>query len=174
MIRLRLMAAALLPVLAACAHAPVPKPAVDTPPPRDGRVSYGIIPTGAAGQYHMEEGQTSFGAQTVVNDPPVYPASLVPRNLPVQTVRAKVIVDAEGKVSEVRDLDAASDATHAAFFKAAHDAAMQWSYTPMTVVEEYEDAKGQFSETRKNEPFSFDYAFQFELKDGVPTVSATR
>lgn len=173
MTRVRLLAAALLPVLAACAHAPAPRPAPVTPP-RDAKVSYDIIPTGAAGQYHMEKGQSAVGAETIVNDPPAYPASLVAENLPPQVVRAKVIVDAEGKVSEVRDLDGSGDATHAAFFKASRDAAMHWSYTPMTIMEDHEDAKGNFNQTRKNEPFSFDYAFRFELKDGVPTVSATR
>lgn len=173
MIRPRLLAAALLPLFAACAHTVAPKPA-EPVPPRDTKVSYGIIPTGEAGRYHMEQGQSAMGAQVVANDPPVYPASLVPANLPAQTIRAKVIVDAEGKVSEVRDLDTGGDANHATFLQSCRDAAMQWRYTPMTVIQDHEDAQHNVTQTRKNEPFSFDYAFRFELKDGVPTVSTTR
>ncbi|UPG95271.1 energy transducer TonB [Luteibacter aegosomatissinici] len=162
-------------LLAACAHTPSAKPARPAPPPRDGKVSYEVIPAGGAGEYHMEEGQSSFGAQAITNDPPAYPSSLIATNLPPIVVRAKVIVDGNGKVSDVRDLDtAAVDASHKAFFAATHDAAMRWTYTPMTIVQEHEDARGNFSETRSTAPFSLDYAFRFELKDGKPVVSATQ
>ncbi|KJV36835.1 hypothetical protein VI08_02935 [Luteibacter yeojuensis] len=132
------------------------------------------MPAGAAGEYHMENGQSSFGAQPVTNDPPAYPAALIAANLPQAVVHAKVIVDGAGKVTDVRDLDAPADANHAAFFRATHDAAMHWAYTPMTLVQEHEDAKGNFSETRTTAPFSLDYAFRFELKDGKPVVTTTQ
>ena len=51
---------------------------------------------------------------------------------------------------------------------------MRWTYTPMTVVEDHEDSRGAFHQTKTTQPFSLDYSFRFELKDGVPTVSATR
>jgi hypothetical protein len=167
--------AALAPLLlAACAHAPPAEPAKPVPPPRDGKVSYEVMPAGAAGEYHMEDGQSSFGAQPVTNAPPTYPPGLIAANLPQTVVHAKVIVDNAGKVTDVRDLDTGGDANHAAFFSATHDAAMRWVYTPMTLVQEHEDAKGNFSETRTTAPFSLDYAFHFELKDGKPVVTTTQ
>lgn len=160
-------------LLAACVHTPPTPPAQPAPPPRDGKVSYELIPTGGAGEYHLEKNQSTYGAQLVKNDPPAYPPALIAQNLPPAVVHAKVIVDTEGKVSEVRDLDTAGDPSHAAFLSATRDAAMHWSYTPMTMVDEEEDAKGKITEKKHNAPFSLDYAFRFELKDGVPTVTAT-
>lgn len=173
---IRCALACLFPVLiAACAHAPPMEPARPAPPPRDGKVSYEVIPAGSGGEYQMQDGQSSFGAQPITNDPPAYPPALVAENLPTVVVRAKVIVDGEGKVSDVRDLDAvAVDATHKAFFAATRDAALHWAYSPMTIVQEHEDAHGNFSESRNTAPFSLDYAFRFELKDGKPVVTATQ
>lgn len=61
---------------------------------------------------------------------------------------------------------------HAAFFAACRDAVLRWQFTPMTVVEDIEDSKGNMSQTRKNAPFSLDYLFLFELVDGKPVVTS--
>lgn len=171
----RRLLAGLLPfLLSACAHQPptaAPKPA---DPPRDGKVSYEIMPAGKAGEYQMQDGQTSFGAQPVTNDPPAYPVALIAANLAATVVHAKVIVDGDGKVSDVRDLDPGGDASHAAFFAATREAAMRWTYTPMTIVQEHEGKNGMISETKTTAPFSLDYAFRFELKDGRPVVTTSR
>ncbi|MGA7438832.1 MAG: hypothetical protein WBW32_11980 [Luteibacter sp.] len=159
--------------LAACAHAPPNEPVKPAEPSRDGKVSYSAIPSDKAGEYQMKSGQSAFGAQPLTNDPPAYPAALIASNLPASVVRAKVIVDGEGKVSEVRDLDSATDAAHKAFFAATREAAMRWTYTPMTMVQEREGNHGNITQTRTNAPFSRDYVFRFELKDGKPVVTAS-
>lgn len=159
--------------LAGCAH---DQPAVHTAAPaptKDAKVSYDAMPESAANRYQMTKSQHTFGAQPIDNPPPVYPPELVSANL-AATIHAKVIVDGEGKVTDVRDLDTMGGEHHAAFFAAVRDAVLHWRYTPMTVVQDHEDAKGNFNTTRSTAPFSLDYAFRFELKDGVPSVSATR
>ncbi len=159
--------------LAGCAH---DQPATHAGPSgttKDGKVSYDAMPESDANRYQMTKSQHTFGAQPIDNPPPVYPPELVSANL-AATIHAKVIVDGEGKVTDVRDLDTMGGEHHAAFFAAVRDAVLRWRYTPMTVVQDHEDAKGNFNTTRTTAPFSLDYAFRFELKDGVPSVSATR
>lgn len=170
---MRLVLSVMLPfALVACAHAPqvtqVPQPL------RDGKVSYEALPVVADGSYKLEASQTSFGAQSIARDPPAYPAELVASNLPPVTIRVKVIVDGEGKVTDVRDLDAPADEHHAAFFAACRQATLHWSYTPMTIVDIHEESGGGISQIRHTAPFSLDYAFHFELKDGAPLVSSDR
>jgi hypothetical protein len=160
-------------LLAGCAHEATVAPAKPAGTPKDGKVSYDMMPASDADRYHLTKAEHTFGAQPIDNPPPVYPPELVSANL-AATIHAKVIVDGDGKVTDVRDLDTMGGEHHGAFFAAVRDAVMRWRYTPMTVVQEHEDARGNFSQTRSTQPFSLDYSFRFELKDGVPTVSATR
>jgi len=74
------------------------------------------------------------------------------------------------KVTDVRDLETMGGDHHAAFFAAVRAAVLRWRHKPMTVVQDHEDAKGNFSTTRSTAPFGLDYAFRFEPKDGVPSV----
>lgn len=163
------LAAAL--ALAGCAQNPPTESA--RPAAKDGKVSYDSIPAKSSEQLKEAKGQHTFGAQPIDNPPPVYPPELVASNL-AATIRAKVIVDGEGKVTDVRALDTMGGEHHAVFFAAVREAAMRWRYSPMTVVQDNEDARGNFHQTKTTQPFSLDYSFRFELKDGVPTVSATR
>jgi hypothetical protein len=159
--------------LAGCAHDQPATHAGSSATTKDGKVSYDTMPVKNSDRYQPTKSQHTFGAQPIDNPPPVYPADLVSANL-AATIHAKVIVDGEGKVTDVRDLDTMGGEHHAAFFAAVREAVLRWRYTPMTVVQDHEDAKGNFNTTRTTAPFSLDYAFRFELKDGVPTVSATR
>ncbi|MEX1829797.1 hypothetical protein [Luteibacter sp. CQ10] len=158
-------------ILTAC-HAPSRSVREPAKPDRTGTVSYTALLTGADSQYKLKRAEHAFGAQPVTNDPPVYPASLVARQLPEVTIRIKAIVDEQGRVTEVRDLDTSTDPNHVAFVSACRDAVMHWSYTPMTVVDELDDGHGNITQKRKNAPFSLDYAFRFALVEGKPTVSA--
>ncbi|HEY4291472.1 hypothetical protein [Luteibacter sp.] len=159
--------------LAGCATDGAVAPATSTSASKDGKVSYEAIPADKANQLKESKGQHTFGAQPIENPPPVYPPELVSANL-AATIRAKVIVDGEGKVTDVRDLDTMGGDHHGAFFAAVREATMRWTYTPMTVVKDNEDARGKFNQTKTTQPFSLDYSFRFELKDGMPTVTATR
>ncbi|SEV90476.1 hypothetical protein SAMN04515660_0828 [Luteibacter sp. 329MFSha] len=162
-----------LTLLGGCARPQASMPAAP-PPARIAASSYEALPAASGARYHMTTQQHASGAQPVANDPPAYPPGWIAANLPPVTIRAKVIVDGAGKVTEVRDLDDLGDPQHVAFFAATREAAMHWTYTPMTVVQDHEDARGNFSTTRSTSPFSLDYAFRFELRDGKPVVSATR
>ena len=159
--------------LAGCATDGTSAPVKSAATPKDGKVSYDMVPAKDSDRLKPAKGQHTFGAQPVENPPPVYPPELVSANL-AATIRAKVIVDGDGKVTDVRDLDTMGGEHHGQFFSAVREAVMRWTYTPMTVVQDHEDARGNFSQTKTTQPFSLDYSFRFELKDGVPTVSATR
>lgn len=157
--------------LTAC-HAPSRPSGKPTEPDRTGTVSYETLPALAQDQYKLKRSEHAFGAQPVTHEAPTYPASLVGERLPDTTVRVKAIVDAQGRVTEVRDLTPSNDPHHQAFFTACRDAVMHWSYTPMTVVEETDDGRGNITQARKNTPFSLDYGFRFALVEGKPIVSS--
>ncbi|PTR34419.1 hypothetical protein C8J98_102607 [Luteibacter sp. OK325] len=140
-------------------------------PDKAGAVSYSVVPTASSGAYQLKHSEHAFGAQPIARDAPVYPASMVGQQLPPVSIHVKAIIDEQGHVTDVRDLDVASTPSHAAFFAACREAVLRWQFTPMTVVEDVEDARGNMSQKRKNAPFSLDYAFRFELVDGKPTVT---
>lgn len=156
--------------LAGC-RAGTSSPVKEQAPDKAGAVSYTIVPAGASGAYQLKHSEHAFGAQPIMRDPPVYPAFLVDKQLPPVSIHAKAVIDEQGRVTDVRDMDGASTPDHAAFFAACREAVIRWQFTPMTVVEDIEDGKGNMSQTRKNAPFSLDYAFRFELVDGRPTVT---
>ena len=157
--------------LAACAASPPPR--ADAPPPaKDGAVSVDLIPASASGQYKLKTSEHAFGAQPIERPPPAYPAALIAAGLPLVVVRVKAIVGENGTVTDVRSLDATTDPRHAAFVAACRDAVTRWTYSPMVVVEEFDDGKGNISQVRTPRAFSQDYAFRFELVEGKPKVSA--
>jgi hypothetical protein len=159
------IAAAVIAMLAACQPAEVKsdKSSTDSKQANDASTQ----------RYKMTPHQSSFGAQLTTQVPPTYPAALASQNLGPQEVRAKVVVDGEGRVSDVLDFfPKSTDANHAAFFAAVREAALKWQYTPMTVVEQQDTSGGGLREvSRTNKPFSLDYLFRFDVKDSQPTVS---
>jgi len=158
-------------LLAACTTSPPPRP--ETPPPaKDGAVSYDLIPAGASGQYKLKTSEHAFGAQPIERPSPAYPEALIAAGLPPVVVRVKAIIGEKGTVTDVRSLDATNDPQHAAFVAACRDAVSRWTYSPMVVVEEFDDGKGNISQVRTPKAFSQDYAFRFELVEGKPKVSA--
>lgn len=153
-----------------CKTAPPSEPHA---PPDDGKgaVSYQLIPAISAGQLQLERGQHAFGAQPVAHDAPTYPEALISKKLPPESISVKAIVGEDGRVTEVRDLHASTEVVHKAFFAACQQAVMQWKYSPMTVVQDVDDGKGNITQVEKNAAFSLDYAFQFEIVDGQPKVT---
>lgn len=134
-------------------------------------VSYALVPAAASATYALKRSEHAFGAQPLVRDPPGYPGSMIERQLPPVIVHAKAIIDEQGHVTDVRDMDGVLTSDHAAFFDACRDALSRWRFSPMTVVEEFDDGKGNISQSRKNAAFSLDYVFRFELVAGKPTVT---
>jgi hypothetical protein len=152
-------------------HADMRSPVANDAAGTTGAVSFTAVVAPSSGSYKLKRSEHAFGAQPIVRDSPVYPASLIDRQLPPVTVHAKAVLDEQGRVTEVRDIDGASTPDHAAFFAACQAAIKRWQFSPMTVVEESDDGKGNISQVRKNAPFSLDYAFRFELVAGKPVVS---
>ena len=68
--------------------------------------------------------------------------------------------------------------TEAEFDEAVRDAVRGWFYTPLTFTrwEEVKDAEGNIVDSRpasiEKKPFSLDFDFRFELRDGKPVVGA--
>ncbi|MDQ0008191.1 hypothetical protein J2T07_000350 [Luteibacter jiangsuensis] len=140
---------------------------------REGAVSYSRIEASASEQYKLTQSEHAFGAQLITNDPPAYPEILVGKALPPTTIRVKAIVDEAGHVSDVRDLDSSPDPDRQALFQACRTAVMGWTFSPMTIVQESDDGRGNIRQVKKNAAFSLDYAFRFELVGGRPRVTAT-
>ncbi|HET6632052.1 MAG TPA: hypothetical protein VFG73_05020 [Rhodanobacteraceae bacterium] len=155
--------------LGACRQAVRP-----APPPPQPEVSYQAVDASNQAHYTLQRSQTAVGP--VIdgrNQPPVYPPALVASGLPPVEVRAKLIVDREGRVSDVRFADAArADAQRHRFEAAVHDAAIAWRFTPLRIVQWAEQPDGSEIVTGSTaEPFSQDYLFRFELRHGKPVVT---
>ncbi|WP_198670274.1 hypothetical protein [Dyella sp. C9] len=160
----------LLPVLlAACASNPSAAP---TSPRTGADTSYHAADQGDVAHYELALGQVSSGAVAQDRPPPVYPPSLLDLRLPSREVSARLFVDTQGKVSEVRiEGEAQADAQQRLFDAAVRAAALQWTFAPLTVSQWAADANGNShvvsSEAR---PFSVDLVFRFAWKDGRPVT----
>lgn len=162
---------------AGCAHEPRH---ASVPSQTSVKVSAHVAP--GTPRYEEGEDEISNRPSPIEFPAPVYPAAALALGLHRVEVGAKVIVDAEGKVSEVRIAEAPDPATHPAVFDdAVHEALLRWRYIPLTFrrFAEVKDEQGNVVDSRlvssENRPFSLDYDFVFELRDGKPMVgSATR
>ena len=142
------------------------------------RVAYQAKLKPGAPRYEEREDEVSNRPAPIENPLPVYPTSAIPLHLASVVVSAKVIVDREGKVTEVRLTPAPEPNAHRAEFEAAvHEALERWRFTPLTFSrwEDVEDAQGNVVDSRQvseRRPFSLDYEFYFELREGRPMVGA--
>lgn len=161
----------LMVVLAGCASAPkaaAPKPSTQ------GDTSYRSVDKDDLQHYQLAMGQISTGATARDTPAPVYPAALLDQRLPPIDVAARLVVDEQGKVSEVRiDGEAQADAHTQLFDGAVRAAAMQWTFEPLRISQWAANANGE-SHVVSNEarPFSMDYVFRFAWKDGKPVTGA--
>ncbi|TLY50202.1 MAG: hypothetical protein E6K53_11370 [Gammaproteobacteria bacterium] len=126
------------------------------------RVSYQARIAPGAPRYEETEDEISNSPTLLENPAPVYPQAAIALHLPKVAVAAKVIVDREGKVDEVRITPATdSAASPTEFDVAVREAALRWQFTPLT-----------FTRWEERRPFSLDYEFYFELRDGKPVVGS--
>lgn len=158
-------------LLAGCASAPEVKP---PPPPPKTQVSYHAVVDAEAPHYKVEPSQVAIAPTTGPrNGAPVYPPALVPSKLPPVQVRAKLVVDATGHVTQALIAAASTaDVNTRTFDTAVRLAVLHWTFEPlrMTTWKDLPDG----SSTRVADqpmPFSQDYVFRFELRDGKPVVS---
>lgn len=152
-------------------------PSTHAPEPRT-RVDYRLVAAPAARRYVVPAGLSASHPLPLDHNAPVYPARMITLHLPRVTVRARVVVDAAGKPSEVRISHPVATATHpAAFDDAVAEAVLHWRYTPLRFSrwQDETDAHGNTAGSHlvsvANKPFSLDYAFDFELRDGKPVVA---
>ncbi len=129
-------------------------------------------------RYEEREDEVANRPVSIENPPPVYPQAAIALGLHRVEVNAKVIVDSEGKVSEVRIAESSDPATHpAAFDDSVRATLLRWRYIPLTFrrFAEVKDEQGNIVDSRlvnsESKPFSLDYDFVFELRDGKPVVA---
>ena len=168
MARIKAIALALLAMLlVGCTQAPTRPPA---PLPTGDASWKAVVPEGTA-RYQLAMGEVSSGAAPDHRVNPVYPPSLLMRCPPPVEVRALLIVNAAGKVDDVR-VEEPDDAGRRPYIDAVKIAAMEWSFLPLKVERWAADANGEShvvdSETR---PFSLAYDFRFECHAGAAHVT---
>ena len=150
-----------------------------TRPSAQTNVAYRSVETPGTQHYEPSEDETATATVPLASPAPEYPADMLGLHLAHVTVTAKLIVDTEGNVGEVRIESAGSAAPYpAAFDDAVRAAVAHWRYTPLRFrsFEEVLDDEGNVTDMRvvKDEarPFSLDYEFDFDLRDGKPVVSS--
>lgn len=155
-------------VLAGCAVVPAPRP--QTLP--QGNATYHIVETADTKHYRLTATQVARGADVRVNPTPVYPAELLALRLPPVELQAKLIVGVSGRVSEVRVEPVKPGATTQPFVDAVRAAAVRWEFAPLVIDHWAPDAHGgRHLVDGEAQPFSQDYVFRFECRDGKPVVS---
>jgi hypothetical protein len=161
--------------LGACTQAIKPSAPPTTAP--EAHVSYRATVDPGTPRYETKDDENSTTPLPLDNPAPIYPENRVPMHLALVSVKAKLVVGGDGKVNEVHipAIDAASG--HPAEFDAAVRAAvLRWRFTPLkfTRWEYVEDKQGNVVDSRviavETRPFSLDYEFRFELRDGKPVV----
>ncbi|WNL46606.1 hypothetical protein RKE25_02910 [Dyella sp. BiH032] len=143
-----------------------------SPPPSGSANWHAVLPEGTA-RYQLAMGEVSSGAAPDRRVNPIYPPSLLSRCPPPVEVRAWLVVDASGKVADVRaDDEASANADRRSYIDAVKVAARQWSFVPLKIDRWAADANGEShvvdSETR---PFSLAYDFRFECHSGAAQVT---
>jgi hypothetical protein len=93
---------------------------------------------------------------------PSYPENLLASNLPPVTVTARIIVNEDGKVEEVSNLNISSDMQEE-FFLSTKRSLMQWEFIPLFRV---------IGLNNEPMPFHLDYSFTFTQVDGKAVIRA--
>jgi hypothetical protein len=127
-------------------------------------------------RYQLAMGEISSGGMPIQRIAPIYPADQLAACPPPQEVRAQLIVDKTGRVSDVRGIvvdDGSATPSWQQFFAVVRTAALQWRFAPLQIEHWAADADGNShvvdSETKS---FSLAYVFRFECHAGKPMVSA--
>ena len=111
---------------------------------------------------------------------PQYPADLLDRNLPMVTVKVRLIVDEGGRVTEVAPLDPPGPAD-LPFLRSVQAAAGNWKYSPLvrfgkgpgSTTIQFHGVQQTYEGVATALPFHQDYEFTFMQRDGKGFVSAS-
>ncbi|MCX7513206.1 hypothetical protein [Frateuria sp. STR12] len=155
-------------LLAGCASTvPKPKPPAE---PGVGSASYRSATDSSLAHYRLALGQIAMGATLEAHEPPAYPKSMLAACAALVELPARVIVAADGHVSDVR-IDPAP--TRRSFVAAVRQAVREWRYAPLTITRWASDANGTSHPVdRETKPFSLDYVFSFRCEHGHASVSS--
>jgi hypothetical protein len=139
-----------------------------------GDTSYRAVAKDGMQHYQLGLGEIATGAVPIYHPTPSYPPECLAARLPPQEVEALLIIDADGKVSEVRIAqEAQADPPLRPFAQAVRTAAKQWTFEPLRVNRWAADANGNSHEVdSESRPFSVHYVFRFAWKDGRPVTDA--
>lgn len=150
---------------------------IQTPSAPQTNVAYRTIDSSDTTHYEVSDDEVVTAPVVVENPPPVYPESAVALRLAHVGVRAKVIVGTDGTVDEIRvDPSTDADAYPPSFVESVREAVTEWRYAPLRFKRfaEVLDDQGNVTDTRlvsdEAKPFSLDYEFDFEFRDGKPVV----
>lgn len=157
---------------AGCTQMPT-KQAVPTPANQGSSNWHETADAGMA-HYHLAMGQTASGGSPFQRVDAVYPPSLLARCPEPVDIDAQVIVGTDGKASEVRMAgEAQADAERQLFMQAVREALKQWEFNPLTIRYWTADANGeQHDANSETKPFSLNYTFHFECRDGHAVTRA--
>ena len=159
-----MLAAATL--LAGCAHL-APEPPTGT---GVGSASYRTATGTGLAHYQLALGQTAMGATLQAHEAPAYPPSMLASCPPQVELPARVIVDAQGRVGDVR-MDPSP--AQRPFADAVRLAVQGWRYAPLTITRWAADAQGDSHPVDSEaKPFSLDYVFTFRCEHGRASVSS--
>lgn len=155
------------------------------PPPRDnreGQVGFEVVSDLKPTVPPLEAEEEYEPAYPLENPLPVYPAALLPRNLPRQEVVVRVIIDGEGRVARFEESPVASKADplyRADFVRAVEETVRSWSFFPANIrrfgpgPDTDGDGQSDFVELKESRTLTsyHDLRFFFEIKDGRGVVT---
>jgi hypothetical protein len=155
-------------LLAGCASTQTPKP--QSVP--QGSASWHMVDTADTPHYAISPQQVASGSVPIQRVSPNYPAAELAACPPSTDVQAQLIVDAQGRVSDVRvgdEVQASAQRRH--YIDAVRLAALQWQFEPLEIGHWVNGQDGGPHLVSEAKPFSLIYVFHFECHDGQATTS---
>lgn len=146
-------------------------------PTANPRTSYKLITPPDAPHYKLQPGESASlpGPEKGLFAPPIYPPSLARPGMPPVRVRAQLVFDTQGHVSEVVILpDSYAGPGHVLFEDAVRSAARDWAFTPLVFEERTGGGDTPVTLKREARPFSLWFEFRFDMVDGKPVVETVK
>jgi hypothetical protein len=162
--------------LAGCAA----KKPIERPDPRLGDVAVKPLQPASSDQYAapVPGEEYEYPAPFGDNTPPVYPDTLLAKQLPPVSVKVRVIFDETGIPTASEQLDSAAS-PHPEFFGAVQTAVREWRFSPLVRINAgpgrteiiFQGYRGVYTGKAVALPFHQDYEFTFTQRDGKGFVS---
>lgn len=165
---LRACAALLATLLGGCAHDTRRVPAAAPV----GSTSYRSGAGADLAHYPLALGEVAMGATPLSHPAPHYPPAMLAACPATIELPARVIVGADGRVTDIR-IDTATEAAHPPFAAAVRATVHDWRFQPLQITRWAAAADGTTHEVDSDtRPFSLDYVFTFRCRHGRASVSS--